>query len=40
MPAPHPPQFRRRAVQLTWMGEKPVAEIAQDLGTSDSRLWN
>jgi transposase len=40
MPAPHPPEFRRRAVELARMREKPVAEIAADLGISESCLRN
>jgi transposase len=40
MPRPHPPEFRRRAVELARMREKPVAEIAADLGISDSCLRN
>ena len=40
MPAPHPPEFRRRAVELARLQEKPVAEIARDLGISDSCLRN
>ena len=40
MPAPHPPEFRRRAVELARLREKPVAEIAKDLGISDSCLRN
>ncbi len=40
MPRPHPPEFRRRAVDLARMHEKPVAEIAGDLGISDSCLRN
>jgi len=38
MPRPHPPEFRRRAVELARMRDKPVAEIASDLGISDSCL--
>ena len=38
MPAPHPPEFRQRAVELARMREKPIAEIALDLGISDSCL--
>lgn len=38
MPAPHPPEFRQRAVELARLREKPVAEIARDLGISDSCL--
>lgn len=40
MPRPHPPEFRRRAVELARMRDKPVAEIATDLGISDSCLRN
>jgi len=40
MPTPHPPEFRQRAVELARMGEKPVAQIAEDLGISDSCLRN
>ncbi len=40
MPAPRPPEFRQRAVELARMREKPVAEIARDLGISDSCLRN
>jgi transposase-like protein len=41
MPRPHPPEFRQRAVDLARLREKPVAQIAQDLGISDSclRSW-
>jgi transposase len=40
MPAPHPPEFRRRAVELARLREKPVREIAKDLGISESCLRN
>ena len=40
MPRPHPPEFRRRAVELAKERAKPVAEIAKDLGISDSCLRN
>ena len=40
MPRPHPPEFRQRAVDLARMAEKPVAQIAADLGISDSCLRN
>ena len=40
MPAPHPPEFRRRAVDLARLGEQPVAQTAKDLGISDSCLRN
>ncbi len=38
MPRPHPPEFRQRAVELARLGDKPVSEIAKDLGISDSCL--
>ncbi len=38
MPRPHPPEFRQRAVELARLREKPVAQIATDLGISDSCL--
>jgi transposase len=40
MPAPHPPEFRRRAVELARLREKPIREIAKDLGVSESCLRN
>ena len=40
MPRAHPPEFRRRAVDLARMRDKPVAQIAADLGISDSCLRN
>lgn len=40
MPAPHPPEFRQRAVELAWLGDKPVAEVAKSLGISESCLRN
>ena len=41
MPAPRPPEFRRRAVELARLREKPIAQIARDLGVSESclRRW-
>ncbi len=38
MPAAKPEEFRRRAVELARSGDKPVAEIAKDLGVSESGL--
>lgn len=38
MPRPHPLEFRQRAVELARLGDKPVSEIASDLGISDSCL--
>ena len=40
MPAPHPAEFRQRAVQLARTGDKPVAVLAKDLGISESCLRN
>ena len=40
MPAPHPVEFRRRAVELARTGDKPVAALAKDLGISESCLRN
>lgn len=41
MPRPHPPEFRQRAVELARLREQPVAQIAADLGISESclRRW-
>jgi transposase len=41
MPAPRPPEFRRRAVELARRRDKPVTESARDLGISASclRRW-
>ena len=38
MPAPRPPEFRRRAVDLTRLPGASVAQIAKDLGISESGL--
>ena len=38
MPRPHPPEFGQRAVELARLKDKPVAQIAVDLGISDSCL--
>ena len=40
MPAPHPPEFRKRAVELARLREKPIKDIAKDLGISESCLRN
>jgi transposase-like protein len=40
MPAPHPIEFRQRAVELARKGDKPVAQLAKDLGVSESCLRN
>ena len=34
----YPPEFRRRAVELARLHEKPIAHIAADLGISDATL--
>ena len=40
MPAPHPAEFRRRAVQLAREKTKPIAELAKELQISESCLRN
>ena len=40
MPPPHPPEFRRRAVDLARERAKPIAQIAADIGISESCLRN
>ena len=40
MPAPHPPEFRQRAVDLARSGVKPIATIAKELSISESCLRN
>ncbi|AIJ23029.1 AMP-dependent synthetase and ligase [Amycolatopsis methanolica 239] len=40
VPAPHPPEFRRRAVGLARQGSKPVSGLATELGISESCLRN
>jgi transposase len=40
MPAPHPPEFRQRAVELARLKERPVAQVAKGLGISESCLRN
>ncbi len=39
--APHPPEFRRRAVELARRGDRPIAELAARLQISESclRRW-
>ena len=41
MPAPHPLEFRERAVELARERAKPIKQIASDLGISESclRRW-
>jgi transposase len=38
MPAPRSPEFRRRAVEIARLREKPIAQIAKDLGIAESGL--
>ena len=40
MPAPHPAEFRRRAVELARERAKPLSQIAKDLQISESCLAN
>jgi transposase len=41
MPRPYPKEFREGAVQLVREGERPIAQIARDLGVAESclRRW-
>lgn len=38
MPKAHPPEFRQRAIDLARAGDKPIGQIAKDLGISESGL--
>jgi transposase-like protein len=40
VPAPHPPEFRQRAIDLARSKVKSVGEIAKDLSISESCLRN
>ena len=40
MPRPHPPEFRRRAIELAREGAKPMSQLAKDLGISETCLRN
>ncbi len=40
LPAPHPPEFRRRSVELARAGHTPIAALAKDLRISESYLRN
>lgn len=40
MPRPYPKEFREGAVALARQGERPIAEIARELGIADSCLRN
>jgi transposase-like protein len=41
VPAPHPPEFRRRAVELARRGDRPITVLAERLRISESclRRW-
>jgi transposase len=36
---PYPPEFRREALELLKLSEKPVSQVAKDLGVSDQTLY-
>ena len=40
MPVPFPPEFRQRAIELARTSDKPVGEVATELGISRSCLQN
>ncbi len=40
MPAPHPPEFRQRAIELARQKDRPIAQVAKGLGISESCLRN
>jgi transposase len=40
VPAPHPLEFRRRAVELARLGEQPISALAKQLSISESCLRN
>ena len=40
VPAPHPPEFRRRAIELARLGERPIAVVAKQLSIRESCLRN
>lgn len=40
MPVPFPPEFRQRAVELATTSDKPLGEVAKELGISRSCLQN
>ena len=40
VPSPHPPEFRRRAVELARTGDKSISVLAKGLGISQSCLSN
>jgi transposase len=40
VPAPHPPEFRQRAVELARQGHTPIAAVVKDLRISELCLRN
>ena len=40
MPAPHPAEFRQRAVEFARAGDKPIARLGRELRISESCLRN
>jgi transposase len=36
---PYPPEFRREALELLKLSEKPISQIAKDLGVSEQTLY-
>ena len=40
MPVPFPPEFRQRAIELARTSDKPLGEVAKELGISRSCLQN
>jgi transposase-like protein len=38
VPAPYPAEFKRRAVELARLREKPIAQLAKELGVAESGL--
>lgn len=40
MPVPFPPEFRQRAIELVRTSDKPLGEVARELGISRSCLQN
>ena len=37
---PYPPEFRREALELCRVSEKPLSQVARDLGVSNQTLLN
>jgi transposase len=38
MPAAYPPEFKQRAVEMARRREKPIAQLAKELGVAESGL--